>query len=129
VGTTAQTQKLDATNTLIPERTWTAGSVSANTVALFACQSSDLAQDYAMTNFLGMNSGPDRVTDLQTLGSAALSFILADALARPGADAPPNTFIGPLDPLASANSAILASPKTMDQGDSVIQFPRKEEQK
>ena len=76
-----------------------------------------------------MNSGADHVTDLATMGTAAFSFIIADALARPADGAPPNTFVGPLDSLASANGVFAGSSLKMNEGDQLIQYPAREVKK
>jgi RHS repeat-associated protein len=125
VGNTAQQQPLGG----IPGAPWDAGPAKANTVALFACQSADLASSYSGANFLGMSSGTDHVTDFLTLGKAAFSFVAADALARPADGAPPSTLIGPLDdPAASANAVVRASPFKIDEGDRVVQIPKEVKQ-
>jgi len=121
VGNTAQQQPLGG----IPGAPWDAGPAKANTVALFGCQSIDLASGYSGTNFIGMDSGADHVTDLVTLGNAAFSFVVADALARPADGTPRSGFIGPLeDPVASANAAVAASRLKRDEGDRVVSVPQ-----
>jgi RHS repeat-associated protein len=121
-GKIAQKQPLGGT----PGAPWDAGSAKSNTVALFACQSADIANDYSGTNFFGMFSGTDHVTDLATMGSTAFAFVVADALARPADGAQPNTFVGPLDPLASANGVLAGSPLKMNEGDRLVQYPAQE---
>jgi RHS repeat-associated protein len=97
--------------------------IRAGDVAIFGCSSADLASQYSMTNYVGVRSGSDGVSDLATLGDAAARFVAADAIARPGPGTkrPPQ----PRDPIAVANGPFRSSKKRMDDGDVVVAFPLK----
>jgi hypothetical protein len=77
--------------------------ISASSVALFACDSYNLASQYDNTNFTGVQSGPNG-TDLVTLDLAAAAWVTAG-----GGQAGD----------AAANAVIEKSPFPIDTGDNV----------
>jgi RHS repeat-associated protein len=97
-------------------------TVSANTIALFGCQSIDLASQYPGTNFIGMDSGTGQpgeapVSSLQAMGAAAAAFVTADAAARP-ANGQPSA--NATDPVTAANQAFQQNKRKEDlDGDKV----------
>ena len=80
---------------------------AGNSVALFACDSYNLASDYSGTDFTGVQSSFDGTT-LETLDQAAAGFVAAGG-GQPGVDA--------------ANSAIENSPYPIDTGDNTEEDP------
>jgi len=48
--------------------------VNASSVGIFGCDSADFAVYFGGTNFTGLNSGTDRLTDLSTIDAAALAY-------------------------------------------------------
>jgi hypothetical protein len=101
-------------------------NVSANSVSLFACDSLSIAGQYSGTGlFVGMDSGADRLSSLLAMGAAAVAWVTADAQARPDATGQ-STFVGPVSPIASANSAfnqnLVVRPGVYtDVGDKVVE--------
>jgi len=94
-----------------------ATNVSANTVALFGCDTSELSSQYAGAEFVGVDSGPNSETSLEALGPAAAAFVQADAAARPENTVPP---ANPPDPIGAANRALDANRHAEDlDGDRV----------
>jgi hypothetical protein len=77
--------------------------LSANSVALFGCNTFDLAPEYSGTNFTGVQSGPDG-TNMETLDLAAAGWVTAG-----GGQAGVN----------AANGAIEGSQDKTDTGDNV----------
>jgi RHS repeat-associated protein len=59
-----------------------ATSVVARTVAIFGCQSVQLGPQYSQGFFVGVDSGPDEGTELETLEDAAARFTATDAEER-----------------------------------------------
>jgi hypothetical protein len=84
-------------------------NVSASSVALFGCNTSDLASQYSSTTFTGVQSGSDG-TELQTLDLAAASWVGA------GGGQAGDT---------AAQSVINSSTFSTDQGDKVVTTPPK----
>jgi RHS repeat-associated protein len=83
--------------------------VSASSVALFGCNTSDLANEYAGTNFTGVDSGgPSGATMTDTLDLAAAGWVAAG-----GGQAGDN----------AANAAIDNSPYPTDTGSNVEEVP------
>ncbi len=93
--------------------TYNGVTVSANTVALFACDSQAImgqyTEDSPYTFVVGVYSGADKVSSLEALGTAAAAFVAADAA-------------GSMDPVAAANGAFQQSRRSQDtDGDKVVQ--------
>lgn len=87
----------------------TSEQISASSVALFACDSYNLASQYDTTDFTGVQSGPDG-TDVVTLDLMAAAWVTAGG--GPAGD-------------AAANNVIEQSPFLIDTGDSVQSEPPK----
>lgn len=108
-------------------------TVSANSVAVFGCDSISLSSQYTDAGlFVAMDSGPDHLSSLQAMGMAAASWVTADARARPDPSGT-STFVGPVDPLASANAAFNQNAVSVpgvytDNGDKVVEV-RKDSQR
>jgi RHS repeat-associated protein len=97
-------------------------NVAANSVALFGCNSIQLADQYNQAGlFVGMDSGPDAVSSINFMAAAAAAWVSADAQARPDPFGT-STFIGPMDPITSAQAAFdRRNPNDYDKGDKVVQ--------
>ena len=114
IGPTDASGVANSTEALLPTI-----NVSANSVGIFACSSSDLSVQYPGASFVGVDSGTDRVTSVQALGPAAAGFVTADAAARP-ANGP--TATGVQNPVDAANEALKKNAHTQDvDGDRVKQ--------
>jgi RHS repeat-associated protein len=51
----------------------------ADTVAIFGCQSSDLSDQYGNTNFVGMDSGADKLSSIDAMDAAGAAFVTGQA--------------------------------------------------
>jgi len=51
----------------------------ADTVAIFGCSSSDLSGQYSNTNFVGMDSGTDKLSSVDALDAAGAAFVTGQA--------------------------------------------------
>jgi RHS repeat-associated protein len=116
-GTASQTTD-QATST-----TYTDVTIRANTVALFACDTTAIMGQYATVDnpkvsIVGVDSGQGLQTSLEGLGAAAAAFVTADALARPANGQPPPNAV---DPIAAANIALQQNTHTQDiDGDEIV---------
>jgi RHS repeat-associated protein len=101
-------------------------TINANTVAIFGCNSWDLASQYSSTNFVGLNSGLNNGTTVQAEGAAGAAWVAADAAARP-ADGNPSA--NAPNPVNAANQALSKSTDPADHdGDRVIERKKPEPQ-
>jgi hypothetical protein len=98
-------------------------TIRANTVALFACDTTAIMGQYATVDnpkvsIVGVDSGQGLQTSLEGLGAAAAAFVTADALARPANGQPPPNAV---DPIAAANIALQQNKHTQDiDGDEIV---------
>jgi RHS repeat-associated protein len=104
-------------------------NVSANSVALFACDSIAIAGQYSGAGlFVGMDSGADHLSSLSAMGAAAAAWVMADAQSRPDSTGQ-STFVGPVSPIANANTAFNQNAGGQpgvytDQGDKVVEVKK-----
>jgi RHS repeat-associated protein len=95
--------------------------IQANTVALFGCNSIDLAGQYSLTDFIGLNSGQNNGTTVQAEGDAAAAWVAADATDRPAdGDAPAPS----PDPVGAANNALNQSTDPQDHDGDRVEEPQ-----
>jgi len=93
--------------------------IAANSVGLFGCSSAELSSQYSGGNFVGVDSGPDRVSSLNALGPAAAAFVAADAAARPSSGKSATNGPNSID---AANQALQSRRRKEDlDGDRVLQ--------
>jgi RHS repeat-associated protein len=60
------------------------GATQADTVAIFGCQSIDLSSQYGNTNFVGIESGTDKLSSLEASDEAGAAFVAAHGTGHDG---------------------------------------------
>jgi len=95
-------------------------ATQADTVAVFGCNSIDLASQYGNTNFVGIDSGTDKLSSIEASDEAAAAFLASQVTAQ--------------DPLQSANAAFQqnarVTPDVNDKdGDTIKQAEKTDDKK